>query len=62
MGWRTAAGSGLIRVPSEDIAKAVKKKKLPEITRASRDISSGDTRRTPQADSTADSYLEVAPY
>ena len=57
-----AAGSGLIRVPSEDIAKAVRKKKLTEITRASRDSSSADTTKSPQTGSASASYLESAPY
>ena len=57
-----AAGIGLIRVPSEDIDRAVRKKTLPEITRASRASSSANTRRSPQTRSAAGPYLEVAPY
>ena len=42
LGLRTVDGRGFIRVPSEEIARAMKKKALPEIIKISSNKCSGD--------------------
>jgi hypothetical protein len=42
LGLRTVAGRGFIRVPSEEIARAMKKKALPEIINISSNKCSDD--------------------